>query len=304
MVRERMSCLSNVCVCVCHHTNLIGTSSLGWPCDRWQCIVANQFCGSADFDEKHGLTHAISFDGPDAVCPDPRNPHGWYLAEMRQIRYFDAKKEHVTVIAGRESGFEMAQLTTEDGVGTAAEFDDILDIVIDSRGDTIWCADRHGGLRSIDAKSGRVTTTYHDPVYSVCWDRGTVEPDSALYCLTIGDGGQIRRSHIALNTMSEPIVTGRVQRFVVTPTGHLIFAKCVDDAKTGADLVHMFVLDTTNTGTGIERLDQLRDINRKERLLLLDGSRTLMTFTASGDFLTYTLPPQYFPNAKCCDRDL
>ncbi len=275
-----------------------------------------RFCGSV-WGEANGTRLTARFAEPAAVCPDPRNfntgsgNRGWYLAERFRIRYFDEKRDEVTLIAGCDRRQVASNRGAKvDGIGAAALFAGIAGIVIDSRGETIWCADRRGGLRSIDTKSGRVTTTsYHDAVDSVCWDRATVKPDSALYCLTLGDGGQIQRFDIASNSMAPPIVTGGVQQFVVTPTGHIIFATDsgtapVDDSETsGIGISDLFVVDP-GLISGVERLDQLRGFNMHQQLLLLDTNRTLMTFTASGDFLSYTLPSQYFPVAKCCDRDL
>ncbi len=37
--------------------------------------------------------------------------------------------------------------------------------------------------------------------------------------------------------------------------------------------------------------------------VLIDSTRTLITTNRAG-VITYTLPPQYFPLPKCCDRDL
>ncbi len=264
-------------------------------------LIATRLCGSGNVGTKSGTRLTSCFDGPVCVIPDPRNSNGYYLAERRRIRYFDETKDRVTVLAGRErsinEGWEWIERgEAEDGIGTAAQFDNISAITIDSCGDTIWCADQRGGVRWIEVDSGQVTTTsYHDCVYLVCWDRAAVEPDSALYCLTLGDGGEISRFDIASNAMAAPIATGGVQQFVVTPTGHIIFA--------AGGRVDMFVIDPSAPVS--ERLDQLRDVNNiADRLLLLDDTRMLLTITASGEFLTYTLPPEYFLVAKCCDRDL
>ncbi len=52
----------------------------------------------------------------------------------------------------------------------------------------------------------------------------------------------------------------------------------------------------------VERLDFV-EVDRFTELVLIDSTRTLVA-NKSGLIVTYTLPPQYFLLAKCCDRDL
>ncbi len=218
------------------------------------------------------------------MCRDPRNPNGYFIADTDSIRYFDEAKDEVTL--NRYAG--------------SVQIDSV---VIDSRGETIWCAATSGGLRRIHTASGQVTTEYRGSVFSLCWDLApSVKLDSVLYCITIGNGGELSRFDIASSEMSTRL-GGRSGIFQITCTaaGYVVCSTLADDLESAV----IVVLDPT---TGIMHvLDDLDAAGllpmTDEQLFIIDHSHTLVAF-AYNSIICQTLPPQYFPLPKCCDRDL
>ncbi len=51
----------------------------------------------------------------------------------------------------------------------------------------------------------------------------------------------------------------------------------------------------------VERIESI-DRQKFTPLVLIDSIRTLVT-PHNAEFVTFTLPAQYFPLPKCCDRD-
>ncbi len=270
---------------------MLSAAAIGEP-------VVTRFCGSGEYGSPESSTRlTASFNSPQAVCVDPRHPTktGFFIADSYSIRYFDQPTETVTLLAGGD----LLLGGKVDGSGAAAVFDGITGMVVESDGETLWCADSRGGLRRVKTASGEVTTCYPFAVYALCWNRApNVGLECSLYCLTIGDGGEIERFDTVANAMRPRIKTGGgVQQIECTSTGHLFVFRSLN-----VDDLAMFVLDPNRSDDRMKRLPDLY-VNSDERFFVCDSSHTLITYL-DGQFITYTLPPEYFLLPKCCDRDL
>ncbi len=258
------------------------------------------FCGpnadagaSADTSET-GNRQTASFYGAAAACPDPLNPSGWYLAESFAIKYFDESKDEVSAFAGAHFGRGQS-----DGIGPAAGFSFIFQLLIASDGKTIWCG-QAGPTRRIDTASREVTSQYLDPVLSLCWDRSPrVKPDSALYLVVAGGG--LRR----FDTVIPELVTLTLPRANINSK---LYAKYVDCTATGHLLIStsspvdgaVYAFDPITSD--LQQLDIL-PIDSHAPFVLIERDRLLVA-TNGRTIISCTLPPHYFSLPKCCDRDL
>ncbi len=69
------------------------------------------FCGESEGLGVSGNRSNVGFFNPRAVCRDPRNSNGYYVADRSTIRYYDDAKNEVTLIAGDK------KMTRQDGIG-------------------------------------------------------------------------------------------------------------------------------------------------------------------------------------------
>ncbi len=230
-----------------------------------------------------------------AVC-DPLNPTGYYLCDHTSIRYFDESKDEVTLVAGR--GALDPELT--DGIGAAAGFHSLTDLLITSDGRTIWCEQSLGPIRRVDTSTREVTSHWEQQrkVFSLCWDRAsTAKPDSAFYGLIMANNkGQITRFDTCDGHQRAcPTDEFDVCSVLCVPTGHILFSHS-DEYMTYS----LYSFDPLTSD--IQRLDFIEPTSAIY-YVLVDSTRTLIT-TSHEQLITYTLPPQYFLLPKCCDRDL
>ncbi len=134
------------------------------------------------------------------------------------------------------------------------------------------------------------------------WDRApTVKPDSAIYCVVIGQYHPVISRHdIDRNETKEYdlIMDSIIPRAVLcTATGHVLFLG------TGSRRTINTVYSLDPSTSDVQRLDFIPEAPIAERWVLNDSTRTLIC-TSDDKLITFTLPPQYFLLPKCCDRDL
>ncbi len=103
-----------------------------------------------------GNRSTVAFTIPVAVCRDPLNSNGYYLADQNSIRYFDEAKDEVTLFVG--------------GPTDAAEFNEIYHLLITSDGKTLWFAEGDRTLWRADTVTRHVTTAAYQWITGLCWD--------------------------------------------------------------------------------------------------------------------------------------
>ncbi len=247
-----------------------------------------------------------------AVCRDPINTSGWYIADSHSIRYFDESKDAVTLFAGGNTP------GCEDGIGSSARFGLINSLIITSDGQTMLCGDSggvsgeevfRGGLRQINTASGEVLSFGCRSVNSVCWDRAPgVEPDSSVYYIE-----ELHYSIIWFDIRtgdwsdcefaSEWKVSGArgsVNWVWCSSTGYVLFASCGVFSLDRSDDASVFSCDPINWE--VKRLENLV-VDSRMSFAVDETSRTFVS-GGRGFLVTYTLPPELFLLPKCCADDL
>ncbi len=177
------------------------------------------FCASAS----QGGRTTEAFCRVNAVCRDPLNPNGYFLADDTSIRYFDEATNSVRLVAGAD------EQGTADGIGSDARFSEIGSLLVTSDGRTLWCGD--SAVREVSVATGQVTThkCSASEVFRLCWDRAsTVAPDSAFYCTTVQEGiwfsrfdTATRRMHACPPFQRRDLVRSGAD--YVVSTGHIIY---------------------------------------------------------------------------------
>ncbi len=280
--------VSGECVCTALPTRF---DCLRLPIETGAPVAVTRFCGSDGVGFAMGNRSSAVFREAAAVCADPLNPNGFFLADQTSIRYFDEAKDEVTLFTGSDEPGE------DDDIGMNARFGAIVSLLIASDGRTLWCGQAFGGLRRIDTASRAVTTQYQIGAQALCWDRlPTVKRDSAFYCLirsydrmVIGRFDSLSQT---LKSFRLAAIGGSIHALVSTPSGHVLFAARYPTSG-------VYSLDPSTSQ--IEELDFVCD--PYAQLLLDDSARTLITVN-SAHLMSHTLPSRYFPLPKCCDRDL
>ncbi len=242
------------------------------------------FCGSDETGHalRPGNRSTASFGWIRAVCRDPLNPNGWWIADRSSIRYFDESKNDVSL-------FVSGPLYDR-----ATERMNSLLFTADRKTMWIGCNDC---IHRIDIATRSIYRACGQAVSCVVWARGpSIEPDSSLYCMTSTDG--LSRFDTASPEM-HPFQRWRgwqihYSPLICTESGHILFSKAV----AGGTLIAYAFDPRTST---LERLPYL-DRGSREYWLLVDAARMIIT-TNTGVLTTYTLPPQFFHLPKCCDRD-
>ncbi len=262
--------------------------------------MASHFCGSRNSGWSDGTRLTSAMENPLAVCADPRNPTGYYIADQASIRYFDEAKDRITIFAssGDDDWF----------------INELCALIVSSCGSTIWYSDC-SGIHRIETTTRERSTVFSDDLPGwMCWDRSPhIKHDSAFYFDAAGVEGQFNRfdtSTVATagnrergpTLKSQPPVK-QVYSFrelddcltdaVCTQSGHLLFA-----VQAIRSCLYAFDPITSN----LERIKSIAT-NGCSRLLLLDSTRTLITVDLSV-ITTFTLPPEYFAVQRCCERDL
>ncbi len=247
------------------------------------------FCGSGADGCVMGNRHTAAFGSARTAVCDPLTPRGYYLADRYSIRYFDETKDEVTLVAGRfESG-------DSGGIGDAASVGMIFDLLITSDGKTLWCGCAYGHpLRRIDTATRQVTEEMgcYASICSMCWDRSTVKPDSAIYLVTPTSG--LYRYDIDSGRLHEftTLESYRITNVASTPAGYVVFSTATA----------LYVFDPVTLD--VDWVHNTRRSDRSLTFVVVDSSRTIVTAERDGTLIVYALPPQYFPLPKCCDRDL
>ncbi len=249
---------------------------------------------------------------PQAMCRDPLNSTGYYIAYSFGVHYFDEAKNKLTPFVG---GGVRGPI---DGVGADAGFHLINSILITSDGATIWCGSQTG-IRRIGTSNRRVTShNVRSWTLLYCWDRAAgVEPDSAFYGPRASLQAALVRYRISVTDTGSGsggggggvVVSGMLQFFSVpfaiknvvsTSNGSLLLVEARGDTVMAflPAMIHSF-----DPATGeIERIYGV-DVDLRARLLVVDSTHTLIT-TNDGLLTTYSLPPKHFPLPKCLERDL
>ncbi len=177
------------------------------------------------------------------ICADPIHPLNFWVGDISSIRYVDTATDTVSLVAGSQKSGCFA-----DGIGEAAEFDVVYDLVCTRAGDRLIVADLYNHrLRSVDIKSKEVTTLAgsgrrsgrndsYDGVgpnagirrpLKLTFDRSPlIEAESALYLTSYGG---IRRFDLTTTAVTTPqwVDTGMPRWMDLwgidsTPSGHLI----------------------------------------------------------------------------------
>ncbi len=263
--------------------------------------MCEKFCGSGVQGFAMGNRTTAMFDLPLAAQRDPLNANGYYLADRASIRYFDQAKNEVTLFVGAEKS------GSTDGVGADARFEVIRSLLVASHGRTLWCGQWHGfaNVRRIDTADRRVTSLELPSVGSMCWDLArTVKPDSAFYCVVCSGGADYELARF--DTGSGHLVRFPTKQFGVlailvacTSRGHLILW---DTRYTEWPGARICAFDPITCD--VQRLEFFTLSNENFSMALIDSTQTLVTYERGGAVTTYTLPSQFFPLPKCCDRDL
>ncbi len=241
---------------------------------------------------------SADFNYPMSACRDPLNPTGYYLSDRHSVRYFDEARDEVSLIAGSSI------IGERDGIGDAARFMHICQLLISCDGKTVWCAvSGPTPLRRIDIATRRVKSHLlgrcHIMGLSLGWDRSpAAKPDSAIYFSDCD--GRLHRCDTTDTTdttgtdiLSEHLleVSGiSACQIVCTPTGHVIVSS------NAPVLGAVYAYDPVTCG--IERLDGIEVLRR---IALIDSDRMLVG-TSDSAVVRNTLPPHLFLLPKCCER--
>ncbi len=201
--------------------------------------------GDSGFSQGRCLTEAV-FNTAFSVCIDSVNPLNFFVGDITSVRYVNTATDTVSLIAGsKREGWG-------DGIGAAAMFCVVYDLLCTSDGKRIYAVDYHSNrIRSIDLKTQAVTTiagdgksvswngfgvqsSIHRPRKFVFGRSASDEPESVLY---ITSEGGIRRFDLT----TQELTTCKVQKsdtriftpwaIDAVPSGHLIvscdFTSCI-----------------------------------------------------------------------------
>ncbi len=192
------------------------------------------------------------------VCIDPIRPLNLYVGDISTIRYVDNATDTVSLIAGHDT----RRFPFADGIGSAAKFNAVYDLLCTRNGERLYATDYHNyRIRSVDVKTQAVTTIagsgeneLRDGVGLECaistprkfvFDTSrSVNAESAIY---ITSAGGIRRLNLITREMTTcPMADQRISRtfdvwaIAIAPGGALIFS-CLEshsiyslDPRTGS----------------------------------------------------------------------
>ncbi len=181
---------------------------------------------------KNADSKSAAFQSPYSLCADPLKPNNLYIGDITSIRYWDAKTDQVTLIAGdAKEGYG-------DGVGSNARFRQITGLLCHPNGKTLYVADcSNNRIRAVDLTSQNVSTLIGDgkqerrdgtgvnsSLYyprQIVFDRSpNVKPNSVLL---ISSCNAIRRFDTETAVLTS-LESGYLDPFPMTftPTGHLI----------------------------------------------------------------------------------
>ncbi len=264
------------------------------------CVAgeAQHFCGAAVSGFSMGTRSTAAFAPVRIAQRDPINPSGYYLADRISIRYFDTAKDVVTLIGG-----DTKESDLRDAFGESVRLDTIHSLLVTSDGQCLWCCEERGGLRSVYLSTKIVCSiraSWGKQFRSLVWDRSPHHAESpAFYCIVGTDNESIyrfdtRTEELSLCVVVEGMDDCVIPDLVATASGHLIFAVPKDERYAA------YVRDP-QTGA-IEALGF--EFDWCAGAVVMDSIHTLVTITTrDSNLVTHTLPPQYFPLPKCCDRD-
>ncbi len=270
----------------------------------WSAQVIT-ICGW-DIGFKHGKCLGESqLSYPYAICIDPIHPLHFWVGDMSSIRYVNTETDTVSLIAGADVA------GCVNGVGGAARFDVIYDLICTRAGDRLYAADYNNNcIRSVDLGTKLVTRiggtgSIHRP-RKLAFDRSRavpVTPDSVVY-VTAHDGlyrllcqtGKLE----ACEWKKQKVVRRLDLRgLVCTTSGHVVMS-CLNtnsiylfDPPTG---VH-----TLLAGSGVAGFDYTNGSGKEARfsfpyaLALVEHEQCLyVSDAANGCIRRMTLPPSLF----------